>query len=45
MESMMNEEYITKFLELLRCVSYIKDENMKIQRFINGLPLPFNDQI
>jgi len=29
--SMTNEEYTTKFLELLRYVSYLKDEKTKVQ--------------
>jgi hypothetical protein len=32
------EEYVSKFLELLRYVPYIKAENEKVQRFINGIP-------
>jgi hypothetical protein len=32
------EEYVNKFLELLMYVPYIKDEKVKIQRFISGLP-------
>ena len=32
------EEYENKFLELLRYVRYIKDEKVKIQCFISGLP-------
>ena len=31
------EEYANKFLELLRYVRYIKDEKVKIQRYLNGL--------
>lgn len=30
MGSMLDEEYITKFLELLRCMPYIKDAKAKI---------------
>lgn len=45
MGSMTNEEYITKFLELVRYVLHLKDEKEKIQRFISGLPLSFKDQI
>ena len=35
---MTMDEYANKFLELLRNVKYIKDESVKIQRFISGLP-------
>jgi hypothetical protein len=31
------EEYINKFLELIRYVPYIKDEKVKMQQFISGL--------
>ena len=42
---MIDEEYTTKFLELLRYVLYLKDEKAKVQRFLSGLPLKFRDQI
>ena len=45
MGSITNEEYTTKFLELLRYVSYLKDEKAKLQRFVNGFQLSFRDQI
>ena len=45
MRFMTNEEYTTKFLELLRYVPYLKDNKKKVQRFSNGLPLTFKDQI
>ena len=38
-------EYINKFLELMRYVPYIKDEKVKMQRFISGLPQSFWDRI
>jgi len=38
MGQMVDEEYITKFLELLWYVPYLKDENEKVQRFISGMP-------
>jgi len=38
---MKNEEYMTKFLELLRYVAHIKDNKDKVQRFFNGFPLTF----
>jgi len=45
MGSMDDEEYITKFPDLLRCVPYFKDEKDKFQRFFCGLPLAFKYQI
>jgi hypothetical protein len=38
------EEYEKKFLELLRYVSYIKDEKARIQRFLSGLPTFYKDK-
>ena len=32
------DEYANKFLELLRYVQYIRDEQVKVQRFLSGLP-------
>jgi len=45
MGSMTNEEYMTKFLELLRYVPYITNEKAKFERFVSGFPLAFRDQI
>lgn len=45
MGSITNEEYMTKFLELLRYVLYLKDEKYKVKIFVSGLPLDFRDQI
>lgn len=42
---MTNEDYTTKFLELLRYVSYIKDEKDKVQCFVSEFPLAFRDRI
>jgi hypothetical protein len=39
------EEYINKFLELIRYVPYIKYEKVKVQRFISGLPQSYRDRI
>ena len=39
------EEYANKFLKLLRYVKYIKDEKVKIQRFLSGLPQSYEDKI
>jgi hypothetical protein len=38
-------EYINKFLELIRHVPYIKDEKVKMKRFISGLPQSYRDKI
>jgi hypothetical protein len=35
------DEYFNKFLELMRYVPYIKDEKMKMQPFISGIPKYF----
>ena len=43
--SMTNEEYTSRFLELLRYVPYLKDEKAKIQRFMSELPISFKDRI
>ena len=39
------DEYANKFLELLRYVQYIRDEKVKIQRFLSGLPQSYKDRI
>ena len=39
------EEYANNFLELLRYVKYIKDEKVKIQRFLSGLPHSYKYRI
>ena len=39
------EEYTNKFLELLRYVRYIKDEKVKVQHFLSGLPQSYKDRI
>ena len=39
------QEYENKFLELLRYVRYIKDEKVKIERFLSGLPQSYKDRI
>ena len=36
--SMTMDEYERRFLELLRYVGFIKDEKVKIQRFMSGIP-------
>lgn len=42
---MIDDEYTTKFLELLRYGPYLKEEKGKIQRYVSGLPPPFKDRI
>ena len=39
------EEYVNKFLDLLRYVPYIKEEKVKAQRFISGLPKEYQNRI
>jgi hypothetical protein len=39
------DEYETKFLELLSCAKYIKDEKVKIQCILIRLPQSFKDEI
>ena len=41
----MDEEYMTKFLELLRYDLCLKDEKAKFQRFFIGFSLAFRDWI
>jgi len=45
MGSMVGEEYMNKFLGLLRHVLYLKGEKDKFQLFVSGFPLAFRDQI
>jgi hypothetical protein len=39
------EEYVNKFLDLLRYVPYIKAEKAKAQCFISGLPKEYRNRI
>ena len=39
------DEYANKFLELLRYVRYIRDEKVKVQRFLSGLLQSYKDRI
>lgn len=32
------DEFVTKFMSLLRHVPYIRDEKAKVQRFVSSLP-------
>jgi hypothetical protein len=43
--SMTMDEYERRFLELLRYVGFIKDEKVKIQRFLSGIPSFYSDKI
>jgi hypothetical protein len=43
--SMTMDEYERIFLELLKYVDFIKDEHVKIQRFLSGIPSIFSDKI
>jgi hypothetical protein len=43
--NMTMEEYEKKFLELVRYVGFIKDEKVKIQRFLSGIPSFYKDRI
>jgi hypothetical protein len=43
--SMKIYEYERRFLELLKYVAFIKDEHIKIQRYLSGLPSFINDKI
>jgi len=45
MGSMTDDEYTSRFLELLRYVPYLKEEKAKIQRFVIGLLVAFKDKI
>jgi hypothetical protein len=39
------DEYEKRFLELLKYVSFLKDEIVKIQRYLSGIPSFINDKI
>ena len=39
------DEFVNKFLELLMYVPYIKDEKVKMQWFVSGLPPTYWDRI
>jgi hypothetical protein len=43
--SMTIDEYEMMFLELLKYVSFIKDDKVKIQRYLSGFPLFISDKI
>ena len=43
--SMTVDEYKRSFLELLKYVPFIKDETVKIQRYLSGFPPSIGDKI
>jgi hypothetical protein len=43
--NMTIDEYKRSFLELLKYVPFIKDEDVKIQRYLSGLPPAIGDKI
>jgi hypothetical protein len=43
--SMTIDEYERRFLELLKYVAFIKDEQVKIRRYLSGMPPIINDKI
>jgi hypothetical protein len=45
LETMIMEEYEKRLFELLKYVDFMKDENIKIQRFLSGLPSFYSDNI
>jgi hypothetical protein len=45
LSSMTIDEYEQRFLELLKYVPFIKDETVKIQRYLSGLPPSIGDKI
>jgi hypothetical protein len=45
LRNMAMDEYDKQILELLRYVNFIRDEKVKIQRFLSGLPSFYKDKI
>ena len=45
MGSMIDDEYTSRFLELLRYVSYLKEDKAKSHRFMSELPTTYRDLI
>jgi hypothetical protein len=43
--SMTMDEYEKRFFELLKYVDFIKNEKVKIQRLLSGLPSFYSDKI
>jgi len=42
---MVDDKYITKFMDLFRYVPYLKGDKTKVQRFISGFLITFKDRI
>jgi hypothetical protein len=42
---MTMDEYDKRFFDLLKYVDFVKDEKVKIQRFLSGLPSFYSDEI
>ena len=43
--SMTIDEYERRFLELLKYIAFIKDEQVKIHRYLSGMPSFISDNI
>jgi hypothetical protein len=43
--SMTMEEYEKKFVGILKYVGFIKDEKVKVKRFLSGLPSFYKEKI
>ena len=43
--NMTMDEYVKKFLDLMRYVASINEEKINIQRFLSGLPSFYKDRI
>ena len=43
--NMTMDEYVKKFLDLMRYVACINEEKINIQRFLSGLPSFYRDRI
>lgn len=43
--SMTDEEYTSRFLELLRYVPYLEEEKAKVKGLISGLPVAYRDSV
>ena len=39
------EEFVTKFVNLQRCVPYLREEKARVYMFINCLPLTYKENI
>ena len=45
MGSMTDDEYTSRFLELLRYVPYLREEKAKVWIFISGIPITYREWI